>query len=157
MLSIGADPCFLIEKRKKRIEARKTYPSLKPPFRCFIYECKGNYIKLSNVCKGSMRRGVGKVIGEFVCDGIVQVVSHPDYLAGRPLFDANAMEKTCLTRDELMEYAGNKDVFGWQISHLKLYDEPKALSSFSKYGYGQFVPIKRPPQSWCYVEVDDEG
>lgn len=157
MLSIGADPCFLIEQGKKRIEARKTYPTLKPPFRCFIYECKGDYIKLSNVCHGRVRRGLGKVIGEFVCDEIVCVLSHPTQFAKRPLFHTKAMEDACLTRDELEAYAAGKDVFGWHISDLKIYEEPRELSSFSKYGYGQFVPIKRPPQSWMYVEVEDAG
>ncbi len=32
----------------------------------------------------------------------------------------------------------------WHISNLKIYDKPKELSEFG---------LKRPPQSWQYIEV----
>ena len=35
-----------------------------------------------------------------------------------------------------------KDVCGWHISDLVIYDQPKELCDFG---------IKRAPQSWCYV------
>ena len=83
---------------------------------------------------------------------------------------------------ELIDYAGSKEhIFGWHISDLKIYDKPKELSEFygkcnegcedcylwqnvrvnseefdmycsSKY-YGH-ITLKRPPQSWCYVESE---
>ena len=56
------------------------------------------------------------------------------------------------TRDHL-EYLENRygieikrikyTFYGWHISDLKIYDTPKELSDFG---------LKRPPQSWCYVE-----
>lgn len=56
---------------------------------------------------------------------------------------------TCLTDKQIMDYLGNgKEGCGWHISNLKNYDTPKELSEFA---------LKRPPQSWCYVEdLDDE-
>lgn len=44
---------------------------------------------------------------------------------------------------ESIAYARNQPIFGWHISDLKIYDEPKELSEFG---------LTRSPQSWCYVE-----
>ena len=70
-------------------------------------------------------------------------------------------------------------MYGWHISNLVIYDKPKELSEFyrkcekfpcegcehlkyqrvnaDEYDYdceffNYHIPIKRPPQSWCYVE-----
>lgn len=78
----------------------------------------------------------------------------------------------CLSPQELFKYAGgfSKPLYGWRISDLKIYDKPRALSEFKKPeewchmvvkrdghltffdGYVSGMPIKRPPQSWQYVE-----
>lgn len=61
------------------------------------------------------------------------------------------------TEKEFRYYAfGREAMYGWHISDLKIYDIPKELSEFkglrkTKFGY-EPVEIKRPPQSWCYVE-----
>ena len=68
-------------------------------------------------------------------------------------------EPTCLSIEEWLKYTdGHKGpVYGWHILDLKIYDEPKLLSSFTK-PYGTIIKafdspyIQRPPQSWCYVE-----
>ena len=44
---------------------------------------------------------------------------------------------------------------------LKIYDEPRELSEFTglretKFG-AEPVTIKRPPQSWCYVEAVEKN
>ena len=45
---------------------------------------------------------------------------------------------------------------GWHISDLLIYDQPKGLDEFTRLRETKFgsepVTIKRPPQSWCYVE-----
>lgn len=41
-----------------------------------------------------------------------------------------------------------KRFFGWHISFLKIYEQPKDLNEFICNG----KPINRPPQSWCYIE-----
>ena len=84
-------------------------------------------------------------------------------------------EKGCLTDDDITEYFGDEDykAFFWHISDLVIYDEPKQLKEFEVFctehvtrkAYFQegvcdeivhvrtLVPLERPPQSWCYVEV----
>ena len=88
--------------------------------------------------------GNGKVIGEFVCDRIIDV----DCDSVAP-FDKASKEyidnQCCLTRDELFVYTQGLCAFGWHISDLIIYDNPKDLSDFG---------MKRPPQSWCYAEEE---
>lgn len=80
---------------------------------------------------------------------------------------------SCLTVEELREYLGTgfTNFYGWHISNLVIYDEPKALSEFYNYdttynnAFGwafskeeKRIYLKRPPQSWRYVqEVTDNG
>lgn len=54
-------------------------------------------------------------------------------------------EKGCLTYEDIEAYFGDEDYEAcfWHISDLEVCDTPKELSEFS---------LKRPPQSWCYVE-----
>jgi hypothetical protein len=88
-----------------------------------------------------------------------------------------------MTFDDVKAYIGEgfcKTFWGWHISNLKIYKKPKALSEFGalcdedcpncefwKYDMVNqherdmdctnssypLRPLKRPPQSWCYVEV----
>ena len=54
-------------------------------------------------------------------------------------------------------YCDKGRCYGWHISDLRIYDMPKELSEFTglrdtKFGTAPYK-IKRPPQSWCYVEA----
>lgn len=74
-------------------------------------------------------------------------------------------KQSCLSWSELRSYVGQglKDFYGWHITEPKLFDKPRALSEFGNYKtewvqwYHSddkvFYPLTRPPQSWCYVEV----
>ena len=121
----------------------------------------------------------GKVIGEFLCHNISEFESelwddetyeritrvvhtvdwegYPEtesYYVAEDGEDNYLCRQSCLTWEELRSYVGQdfNTFFGWHISDLKIYDKPKELSEFSKYGFGEPVPLKRPPQSWMYVE-----
>lgn len=140
MISIRPEWCKLIAEGKKTVEARKTFPRLKPPFRCYIYESRERKA----------------VIGEFVCNGIVTVLLHPACFAGRETYFTAAITAACITKEQLKEYSGGKDVFGWSISDLVIYDHPRSISEFfvesnATHDCPPLVPMKRPPQSWCYV------
>lgn len=103
----------------------------------------------------------GKVIGEFICDRIYELA---------PLNHApdDVEQQACLTREEIVRYLKGVG-YGWHISKLEIYDTPKPLSAFKGlckieadcggcpyYNYTKMECdgriIKRPPQSWCYVE-----
>lgn len=178
LISIQPKWCELIASGKKTVEVRKSKPRLETPFKVFIYETKALYKPLW--CK-HLSIGVGKVIGEFVCDKILDIcieISKPNELPGYPF------AYTGLTDKEIMQYFGNRKTgYGWHISNLVIYDKPKELSEFRtlcKYrnndGSCQYTKVEcdcikfdynhdysvnfaeccdfmtRPPQSWCYVE-----
>lgn len=106
----------------------------------------------------------GKVIGEFVCNEI-RNWNEKDLFLGLDKTDDGLLEKSsCMSLGELYGYKGKKEyIYAWHISDLVIYDKPKELSEFHSYNCGvKFengypIPtheIKRPPQSWCYVEKE---
>ena len=103
---------------KKRLELRKSAP--KPPFKAYIYETKGKRIRISPIFYD--HEGSGKVIGEFICD---YVVRHCE-MGNADL----AEEMSCVPREDILKYSNGKEVFGWHISDLVIYDKPKELSEF---------------------------
>lgn len=100
--------------------------------------------------------------GEFTCDGIRRI--GPEYCVVKEDIES-AIAGSCLSIKQVKKYAGwdigmnysdMKDLYGWHISDLKIYDRPRPLSAFArlratKFGY-EPVDIERPPQSWFYVE-----
>lgn len=135
LLSIKPKWCAKIASGEKTIEVRKTKPKLERPFKCYIYETKGKQVEHCDGCDITYY-GRGKVIGEFVCRGIMQPLSSLRLMA----------KESCLTEEELTNYSNGKQLYGWRISDLKIYDKPKELNKFC-------IPCKvSPPQSWCYLE-----
>lgn len=142
--SIQPEWCELIASGKKTVEVRKTAP--KVPFKVYIY-CTEAKPDLKKVCKQDMQYYFlnGKVIGEFVCDKVETYIA--DDFVGAVGFDGNIITKpipgefgywipnqdrTCLTYKEILEYGGGKNIYGWHISNLVIYDKPKELSEFIK-------------------------
>lgn len=169
MISIRPKWCEKICGGEKAIEVRKTRPKLAAPFKCYIYETQGRTDTPWVDEDGHMIFvGRGQVIGEFTCDEITRVnISGFWDEDGRQL--ENRIADTCLTPMALCEYAGERVCYGWHISDLKIYDTPKELSKFSRpfencidkvcdeFGCASCENgghIKRPPQSWCYVEQE---
>mgnify|MGYP004601885617 FL=1 len=112
--------------------------------------------------------GNGKVIGEFTCERIALIA----YDGGELSSTTNAAfsPATCLTQSEIIAYIGDKGrCYGWHISDLRIYDTPRELSEFQRATdpcdscHAEYTwkctdckkwggDIKRPPQSWCYVD-----
>lgn len=156
-----------IARGGKTIEVRKTAPK-EVPFKCYIYETKGQYVKFTHGAHTKYGYGRGKVIGEFVCDKVY--MSFVGYMKNEPCY-WDILNGSCLTKDEIMNYGKWKTLYGWHISDLKIYDKPRELSEFSRpcsYSGLCFsckrtsfkkdgnllcnTKITRPPQSWMYVE-----
>ena len=120
--------CELIANGEKTIEVRKTKPKIETPFKCYIY-CTSvknlslrEYVKIHSKTGGGVDNWSGKVIGEFVCDGII---SHCE-MANADI----AEQQGKIQREDLFKYANGKELYGWHISDLKIYDVPKELSEF---------------------------
>ncbi len=130
----------------------------------------------------SVVNGNGKVIGEFECDVIFTMsITYSDPTSRIALKE---FPYTCLTDQQIIDYLGDGNQgYGWHISNLVIYDKPKEIRDFcyptEKYCEKEMCggcpkdqvmgldgdyafdcewqrPIKRPPQSWCYVQ-DLEG
>lgn len=157
LISIRPKWCEKIARGEKTIEVRKNRPKLETPFKCYIYLTKGSVKHLINDKWVDMAVG-GNVIGEFVCD---QILYWQYYWMSSVTHICDMSEMSCVTVDELLKYAGeNQRFYGWHISNIVIYDEPKDLDWFRKpiechkrdcKGCWD-CEIKRPPQSWCYVE-----
>lgn len=153
LISIQPKWCELIASGKKTVEVRKTKPKLEPPFKAYIYctigdGAKGDILPQSRVT-------CGKVIGEFVCDRIEEIGFSPEMHGQYICRDQSFIEQSCVPFDEMFDYLDEEYGYGWHISDLVIYDQPKELSGFiglrkTKFGYAPIVA--RPPQSWCYVE-----
>lgn len=118
---------------QKTVEVRKTRPKMNPPFKCYIYKC-----------------GNGKVIGEFLCDEIIE-----DRTYGH---NEEFYRAACMSAYDAAAYAMQSPMYGWHISDLRVYDHPRDLWEFTGLRQTRFgwepVPITRPPQSWRYVEEE---
>ncbi len=177
LLSIKPQYCELIANGKKTIEIRKTKPKLNTPFKCYIYCTKAKrpdedymYVIEGNEY-GQLLYCGGKIIGEFVCDGIIDLNDNGNEFVNP--FNSEITELlmpfSCLSYKELHDYANGKALYGWHISELKIYDKPKELSEFHRHCTDSLscelcvlnknnhcentgLYLTRPPQSWCYVE-----
>lgn len=169
LISIRPKWCELIASGRKTIEIRKTRPQIKTPFKCYIYCTKDNkaqfwiaksYFYLDDHAHNAFDKcGNGTVIGEFVCDEIKTIdIPYPAYWAER---HKQELDGSCLTLQQAHNYLGHDLGYGWHISALKIYDNPLKLSDFNSYNtlidFEQGYPmpthgIRRPPQSYMYVE-----
>lgn len=144
-----------IEAGLKISELRTLPPNLPTPFKVLTYE--------------SGLDGRRKVVNEWICDNITTW----RICMGIP---AHLPKAACISSGEIYEYSkhGLKDISEMHISNLKIYDKPKEISEFKRWNRKEEnVPcsevkwlfprckdcsecnLTRPPQSWCYVEIEN--
>lgn len=166
LISIRPKWCELIASGEKTLEIRKTRPKLKPPFNCYIYETKGKIERTRGEEDGyRYQEGRSAVIGEFTCDQIEEIAvafrggDGPMVAIGgnQVWYGGLVQHMSCLTTKDICKYIGGigRRGFGWHISDLVIYDTPKKYVNAIYKGSCQdpTFEIKRPPQSWCYVEA----
>ena len=120
----------------------------------------------------------GKVIGSFVCDKIEKIDIQAQItttLSERWTFNGIA-KQACLTAEQLKEYLNGDTGYGWHITAPTLFEKPRDITEFAIFGkcadecseYDFCARdiaedrvackcfkrsfLKRPPQSWCYIE-----
>ena len=160
MLSIRPKWCEKIASGEKTIEVRKTRPKLDTPFKCYIYCTLPKYPHEDFIATDYPRPqfyGGGKVIGEFTCDRIYELA---------PLNHApdDVEKQACMTREEIVNYLKGTG-YGWHISDLRIYDQPRDLTEFRRSCHNDLsceacamysnnngicnngaLPLRRPPQ-----------
>lgn len=146
LLSIRPNWCKMIWAGMKEVEVRKTRPTLETPFKAYIY-CTGHDGWVMKSPKAGVQKMDSRVIGEFTCDKIdrlahvgamgsneppkLQIVT-PD-LWHKPADEL--LQAACLTKAEAEKYLKGGDGYGWHISDLKIYDKPRDLDEFSRFGF----------------------
>lgn len=197
LISIQPKWCELIERGQKTIEVRKTKPKIDTPFKCYIY-CTKSKNKGKSLYRGYWGEGInglelcyvklsGKVIGEFVCNKTTRIApcGYDNRSIELNIVEENLKHKKLdkgflfrcrLSLNDLEKYANGGEVYGWHISDLKLYEEPKDIGEFYRGGmlsyndwlygiyngnggarssyesYKNAFKMSKAPQSWCYVK-----
>lgn len=127
LISIQPKWCELIASGKKTIEVRKSKPKLETPFKAYIYMTAGDAscpVTINGAPYTCHNNGGKCVIGEFICDTFIT-----DKTFGHDaLFNAAA----CMSVSEAMNYSAGKEIYGWHISDLTIYDRAKKLRDFRK-------------------------
>ena len=145
------------------------------------YHGKPVFIKLDDGSVCDMWGKRQKVIGEFVCDRISPLhnICTDDWkrlAGGLHNIEKELVNQACLTEAKLHAYAGEKNCFAWHISNLRIYDQPRELTAFRRACKNSWycescamywenngtcgnesLQIRRPPQSWCYVEATKDA
>ena len=143
------------------------YREANPPFELFLdsdlYEGNGYDDRLFS----------GKVIGEFVCDKIIEwqydkghqyYVDYPDDCTSYFPYLKCHSEATGLKCSEIEEFGKGKTLYGLHISDLKIYDKPKVLAEFERpctykgicYSCERFRPNGIPlpaPYGFCETKI----
>lgn len=169
---------------EKTIEVRKTVPNLETPFTVYVYQTrikveKGDSFIVVDALNENL--GGGKVIGSFVCDGVFELKINGDDCGNywHEWDDEGDIQDMCLSYEELETYLGKSVGYGWHITEPKLFDKPRDITEFALYGkcaedcdeydfcardnedgrmsckYFKRTFLKRPPQSYCFVETDE--
>ena len=143
------------------------YREANPPFELFLdsdlYEGNGYDDRLFS----------GKVIGDFICDEIIEwqydsghqyYVEYPDDCTSYFPYLKCHSEATGLKCSEIEKLGKGKPLYGLHISDLKIYDKPKALAEFERpctykgicYSCERFRPNGIPlpaPYGFCETKI----
>lgn len=145
MKSVLPIECERIASGEQTILISKTRPKISTPFKCYIYqpikkvyeiieEYDSNFKLLRH--KKILKEFSGKVIGEFICDEIIEIGNYQEIDHSYMLWvkDEETTEKlcqdACMNEFEIQKYLGKNGGYGWHISDLKIYDKPKELGEF---------------------------
>lgn len=176
--------------KEKTVEVRKTCPKddeWNKIGKIYCTKDKQSFNCIPKEYQPFMQKFLGKVIGEFVCNEITRIARCgydnrsielnivEENLKCKKL-DKGFLYRCQLSFSDIEKYANGGDVYGWHISDLKLYKEPKDIGEFYKVGmlsyddwlygiyngnggarssyesYKNAFKLSKAPQSWCYVK-----
>lgn len=142
ILSINPEWCAAIAAGRKTVEVRLTRPRLFTPFKCYIYCTSAGkltgkkHTEAYELSDGLIDKWSQRIFAGFTCTEIFPI---PYTMDGTARFDDCV--HAAMWPDDFAAYGKGKPLYGWEISGLEIYDEPRKLSDFG---------LKQPPQSWCY-------
>lgn len=168
---------YLICEGIKKVEVGKTAPQSDEWDGIVYLYCskdKKSFNRIPEEYREKYRKYLGTVGAKFVCDKIIKTCGwrlrgQTGFCAKRTPWEESFPRLACLTIDEIVEYAGGegREVSGWHISDLKIYDTPRELEEFRLCNKCEYGPIERcmqheyscngtykltrPPMSWHYI------
>lgn len=168
---------YLIITKHKTIEVAKNFPKSENWGGIVEMYCSKDMQSFKQIPEKDrvwMSKYLGRVACQFVCDEVEEfheweLTPHGKYADSERERLENFLTASCLSVEKLVCYRENlpyyKPLYGWHISDLEIYDNPKELSEFCRhdntydnaFGWAfedraKSAPLTRPPQSWCYVE-----
>lgn len=133
--------------KEKTIEVRKNFPKAEDWNKLVEIYCskdKKSFNRIPKEYQPLMQKFLGKVVGRWVCDRvdkyILTLCDGDNYHRIEDYY--SPLRECCLTQDEIVDYGKGKDIYGWHISDLKIYDKPMLLEELG---------VDKAPQSWRYV------
>ena len=188
MKSVSSRICEKVANGDCTILVSKTAPKFDLPFKGYIcctnakpylYREANSPFKLfldSDLYEGNGyddRLFSGKVIGDFICDEIIEwqydsghqyYVEYPDDCTSYFPYLKCHSEATGLKCSEIEKLGKGKPLYGLHISDLKIYDKPKALAEFERpctykgicYSCERFRPNGIPlpaPYGFCETKI----
>lgn len=156
LLSIRPEWCKKILSGEKTVEVRRTCPVHGTPFKVYIYcTLAGSdslFMDVLNRDVAAWNRGGwpekrGRVIGEFTCKKITGLTHVGETGSWEPASlyvmapgsyykpADELLEAACMSKENAEKYLKGRDGYGWHISDLKIYDKPRDLDEFSRFGF----------------------
>ena len=148
---------------EKTLEIRKTAPKCELPCEVYIYCTNGREVikpsktnpRYEKIKSYSPKKGC--VCAKFTLSKVLQIKKYQqnglrywafgnEEIAKRSLSPCELSEHSCVSQEDLEKYLNGKKGCAWKISELVIFDEPKELKEFG---------LKRPPQSYMRLEVDE--
>ena len=131
---------YLICEGIKKVEVGKTAPHSDEWDGIVYLYCskdKKSFNRIPEEYRDKYRKYLGAVGAQFVCDKVIKTCGwrlrgNTGWCAKRTEAEEKFPTLACLTIDEIVEYAGGREVSGWHIADLKIYDKPRELSEFRK-------------------------
>lgn len=178
LLSVRPEWCKKILSGEKTVEIRKSCPAHGTPFKVYIYcTLAGSdslFVDALNRDVAAWNRGgwpekKGRVIGEFTCKKITGLTHVGETGSWEPASlyvmapgsyykpADELLEAACMSKETAEKYLKGRDGCGWHISDLKIYDNPKPLSCFSKHGFSSLFGTSVCGNEDCkYYEPSDD-
>lgn len=168
LFSIPPEQCCNIANGKQTVFVQIRNPRLKAPFKAYIY-CPNskpvlgrcildNSLKetpetdFDNYNRDTLFRANGRVIGEFVCDKVYFKNFHLQNVSTITLEDLS--ELSCLSVDYLTKYADGRNLYGFNITNLVIYDKPKNLREFHTVDKDAVRRCGHRHQSYCSAQCN---
>jgi predicted transcriptional regulator len=184
LISIQPKWCDLIAIGQKTIEVRKNKPKLATPFKVYIYETNWkNNTYWANKHKGKMGKVIGEFVCDRITT--LSWMTNPSKLDWADTYDANTCltnreiyeyskgDKYCEWHisdleiydepRELTEFFTEGDCVSGNCKKCMWFDggngynvEADCLLPYNFVFKKAVKPLFRPPQSWCYVEEEEQ-